>query len=139
MTSADGVTPLDQLVYEDPYEDEWGSSSDEEDGVSANSGNQMDVVDATQDDDEEEEEEEDDAAMDERLGGAGGAGDDAAHPAIWRGNIDDLPEGEKLDFNEADYVTYHQMKTPCKIHKRRRRRRRRKRRKMKNISFRFFF
>ena len=48
------------------------------------------------------------------AGGAGGAGDDAAHPAIWRGNIDDLPEGEKLDFNEADYVAYHQMKTPCK-------------------------
>jgi ribosome assembly protein RRB1 len=133
ITSADGVTPIDELVFEDPYEDEWGSSSDDEEQKAANealtngtsfskaapsinnssisspssssSSSSSTTMSTTNT-----------AAEDEDLTMGGTSTEEQnPSPAIWRGNIDDLPEGETLDFDESTYITHHAMRTqwPC--------------------------
>lgn len=105
-----GEESLEDLVFEDPFEDEWGSSSEDDEGkgVGKNAGADVGADDVVM--------QEGSSSASVAMSSAGtDAKSSASAPAIWRGNPDDLAEGEELDFDESTYITYHAMRTqwPC--------------------------
>ena len=111
ITSADGVTPIDDLVFEDPYEDEWGSSSDEDE-----ESNNKTTAKTNQDTDGDVDMSSSVPLNEQDQSNSSSSNSSTDNkPSIWRGNIDDLEPGEKLDFDESTYITYHAMRTqwPC--------------------------
>ena len=119
ITSADGVTNIDDLVFEDPYEDEWGSSSDDEEQQAANDGRLAEFMASknapasSSSSSSSSSSAQDDVAMQDQDESTEET--DRKAPAIWRGNVDELPEGQVLDFDESTYITHHAMRTqwPC--------------------------
>lgn len=87
----------DGLVFEDPYGDEF--EEEEFDETAEN--------DREEGDDEEKNEEDETADMQV----------DQQQPAkqLWRPNVDQLPEGEELEYDPSAYIMYHSLRTewPC--------------------------
>lgn len=76
------------LVFEDPFGDDF---------------EEEELIDNEEDDDGE--------GMDEDQE----EGDKAEAPRVWRAGIDEIPEGEELEYDPSAYVCYHSLRTewPC--------------------------
>ena len=88
----------EEELFEDPFGDEF-----EEEEIEVG-------------DRDSEDEDDDEGAMDED--GAGNDDDDDALKApkqVWRPGIDQLPEGEELEYDPSAYIMYHSLRTewPC--------------------------
>jgi hypothetical protein len=116
----------DNLHFEDPYADvdseediiDHGEDSDDSDGFQA-----MDAIDGSdygEEDDEDDDDDDDDDDGDDEGAGAGD-GDDKGQegievePRVWRAGIDQLQEGEVLDYDSSVYEMMHSLRVewPC--------------------------
>lgn len=111
----EGEEEEEELVFEDPFGDEF----DPEDVDAMNAQQQQ----GGDDDDDEEEEEGDGTDSKERDGAAGAMdvipeGTAPAAPAetkVWRAGVDELAEGDELEYDSTAYHMYHSLRPewPC--------------------------
>ena len=101
--SADGAGKMDEdeLVFEDPFGDEFEEEQIDEEAIEKE-------ADAFGDDSEEEDEMEEGAGEDDEE-------EDEGPKQVWRPGVDKLEDGETLDYDPSAYVMYHALSAewPC--------------------------
>jgi ribosome assembly protein RRB1 len=106
--SADANVPLSDLVFEDPFGDDF-----EDEDLVDDDGEDEEEDDENDDDEAEDGMDEDEKArIDESMGGSGVSREPTR---VWRPGVDQLPEGEELEYDPSAYILYHSLRTewPC--------------------------
>lgn len=90
----------DELVFEDPFGDEFEDEEIEEDD---------------QQEDDDDNDERADGGDDDRMDADDDQDVDEAPKQVWRPGVDRLEEGETLEYDPSAYVMYHSLTTewPC--------------------------
>jgi ribosome assembly protein RRB1 len=97
------IDDTEGLEFEDPYGDEF-----EEESLEDNEVDEIEEVDG------EEFDKNDNGGM-QSSEPAQEAVEETAPKQVWRPGIDQLPEGEELEYDPSAYIMYHSMRTewPC--------------------------